>query len=423
MSEPLKLTDFDILGIIKLRDVKGIEKYVTKIQKTNAESEQTEYFSRSKEYYNVKSLSELSNEREELKRLLTREYGKRNFVILENMLNCSARSYFKKFEEYILSGQNENSRIQMDMARKCMEEDTRNILVLLANNGLISVNPKLVLPQSDENCQKRAIEMDNKAVLYIFSKALELDNKELSNIEVLTPGYGSIYIGPFLKEMYGVDYTNIFKSKYISESSRIVDAESPKQLVSNQRIFNNNSKVILLDDNVGTGDTMQELKETLSKSGINVVASGAVQYNWRNYYKVSVGKKEGINRFDTSKFDFINPINYAGHKLYSHAIDLLHSSGEEYENYLNSKSYRLENCCDIEGAVLRGIICAKRTGLNLCKASESISEQDEVMLPEYQNVLARINVSSQSITDKIVKQVEELILKDAEKDIGILEEI
>ena len=28
MSEPLKLTDFDILGIIKLRDVKGIEKYV-----------------------------------------------------------------------------------------------------------------------------------------------------------------------------------------------------------------------------------------------------------------------------------------------------------------------------------------------------------------------------------------------------------
>lgn len=118
MSEPLKLTDFDILGIIKLRDVKGIEKYVTKIQKTNVETEQTEYFSRSKEYYNVKSLSELSNEREELKKLLTREYGKRNFVILENMLNCSARSYFKKFEEYILSGQSEESGIQMDMAKK-----------------------------------------------------------------------------------------------------------------------------------------------------------------------------------------------------------------------------------------------------------------------------------------------------------------
>ena len=68
------------------------------------------------------------------------------------MLNCSARSYFKKFEEYILSGQSEESGIQMDMAKKCMEEDTRNILVLLANKGLIKVNPKLVLPQSDENC-------------------------------------------------------------------------------------------------------------------------------------------------------------------------------------------------------------------------------------------------------------------------------
>lgn len=423
MSESLKLTDFDILGIIKLKDVEGIEKYVTKIQKANAETEQTEYFSRSKEYYNVKSLSELSNEREELKKLLTREYGKRNFVILENMLNCSARSYFKKFEEYILSGQSEDTRVQMNMARKCMEEDTKNILVLLSNKGIINVNPKFILPQSDENCQKRAIEMDNKAILYIFSKALELDSSNLDNIEIVTPGYGSMYIGPFIKEMYGIDYTNIFKSKYISESSKIVDSESPKQLVSNQRIFNDDINVILLDDNVGTGDTMQELKESLSKNGVNVVASGAVQYNWRNYYKVSVGKKEGINRFDASKFDFVNPINYAGHKLYSHAIDLLHSSGEEYESYLNSKSYRLRECCDIEGAILRGIICAKRTGLNLCNASESISKQDEILLPKYQDINVDINNSSQRVTNKVIKIVENLILRDAEKDIEILKEV
>lgn len=420
MSEPLKLTDFDILGIIKLKDVKGIEKYVTKIQKSNSKSEQFEYFSRSKEYYNVKSLSELANEREELKKLLTREHGKRNFVIVENMLNCSARSYFKKFEEYILSEQSEDVRVQVDIARKCMEEDTKNLLVLLSNKGIININPRLILPKSDENCSKRAIEMDNKAILYIFCKTLDLDKCEFKNLEILTPGYGSIYIGPFIKEMYGLDYTNIFKSKYISESSKTIDSEIPKRLVSNQRIFDNDMNVIVLDDNIGTGDTMQELKESLSQNGVNVVASGAVQYNWRNYYKVSVGKKDGINRFDTNKFDYVNPINYAGHKLYSHAIDLLHSSGEEYESYLNSKSYRVSECCDIEGAILRGLICAKRAGLNLCNASENISSQDEALLPQYQNIPVSINKSSKQVTNKVIKLVEELILRDAEKDMDIL---
>lgn len=94
MDQILELKDFDVLGIIRLKDVKGIEKYVTPILDKNGEV--IEYLSRSKEYYNVKSMSELSMERELLKMQLTREISRRNFVILENMLNCSARVYFKK---------------------------------------------------------------------------------------------------------------------------------------------------------------------------------------------------------------------------------------------------------------------------------------------------------------------------------------
>ena len=68
---------------------------------------------------------------------------------------------------------------------------------------------------------------------------------------------------------------------------------------------------------------------------------GAVQFNWRNYYRVSVGEKKDIDRFETSDFDIITPINYAGHKLYRNAKNLLLSSGgADYIKYLESKAYR-----------------------------------------------------------------------------------
>ena len=52
MVEKLKLQDFDILGILELKDIQGIEKFVTPIK--DEEGRTKSYLSRSKEYYNVK---------------------------------------------------------------------------------------------------------------------------------------------------------------------------------------------------------------------------------------------------------------------------------------------------------------------------------------------------------------------------------
>ena len=170
MNEKIDLKDFDIIGIISLNDVDGIEKYVTPVR---IDDKIVTYLSRSKEYYNVKSMTELALEREELKNKLTRELTKRNFVILENMLNCSGKVYFKKFEEYITKGKNEKNRFQLQQAEKCLIEDVKNILVLLQNKGLIEIDPYNILPVGDENSAKRSIEMDNKAMLYMFTKSLK----------------------------------------------------------------------------------------------------------------------------------------------------------------------------------------------------------------------------------------------------------
>lgn len=403
MGEKVRLKEFDILGLIKLNEVQGIEKYVTPIVE---DGKITSYLSRSKEYYNVKSMTELAVEREALGQILTREQSKRNFVIIENMLNCSGRVYFKKFEQYIASGKSEASELQLARAEECLMEDVKNMLVIFQNQGLIQVDPQKRLPGGLENSEKRAIEMDNKAVLYIFAKSLKMTKKP-EEIEVLTPGYGSIYMGPFLKAMHGYNFTNTLKSKYIEESRN--SQETPiNQLMSSDRAFEKGKTVLLLDDNIGTGKTMEELKQSLRAVGIENTISGAAQYNWRNYYRVSVGEKTGIERPDVSKFDILTPINYAGHKLYKHAIDLLHSSGSEYIKYLQSKSYRKEEHSDIKGAVIRAATCLSKTGLQLGEElKEYILPENEIgevkeILPEFKG---KTNCISNPIALEIMKRI------------------
>ena len=202
MSEKIRLSEFDILGVIDLNDLRdaiGIEKYLTPVIEGG---KVVKYLSRSKEYYNVKNMTELATERENLGHLLTRERNKRNFVIIENMLNCSGKVFFKKFEQYIASGKSERVAEELSQAKECMMEDVTNMLTIFEEQGCINLDSKKRLPGGFENAEKRTIEMDNKAILYLFAKSLKM-TKNPEDIEVLTPGYGSIYIGPFLKAVYG----------------------------------------------------------------------------------------------------------------------------------------------------------------------------------------------------------------------------
>lgn len=366
MEEKIELKDFDILGIITLKDIAGIEKYVTPI--VEQEGEVKEYLSRSKEYYNVKSMAELSTEREELKRIMTRQLSKRNFVVLENMLNCSAKVYFKKFEEYIKSNKNQKIKEQMEQAQECLIEDVKNVIVVLSGKGLIKISEGNILPKGIENSERRAIEMDNKAILYLWIKSLNM-NKNIDDVEILTPGYGSVYIGPFFKAMYGYDYTNMLKSKYIEDTLQ-TEVKDIASILSSTRILEKDKITMLIDDNIGTGTTMSEITQMLKDEGINKIISGAVQYNWRNYLRVSIGDKTDIDRFEINDFDIVSPINYAGHKFYSHAINMLHSSGAEYVKYLKTKSYRQEEYPDLKAALDRGIFYARNVGVEMAEGRE-----------------------------------------------------
>lgn len=364
--EKLELKDFDLLGIINLQDAYGIESLVTPVMSSG---KTISYLSRSKEYYNVKSMKELSQMREKLKELLTERVSKKNFVILEYMLNCSARVYFKKFEEYIKNGKSGNYRIELQQAEKCLMEDTASMISVLEGRKIDKRFITNILPTGDENCERRFIEMDNKAILYLFAKGIQKLNIG-NNFEVLTPGYGSMYIGPFLKVKCGYDYSNMMKSKYIDETNGVI-SQSLTDLLSNDKILSSSVGILLLDDNIGTGSTMVDVKQKLKKIGKDNILSGAVQYNWRNYYRVSIGEKTDIERFEVDDYDFLTPFNYAGHKLYEHAVNALNSGGTEYIEYLNSKGYRMnDKYSDIVGDLLRGLTWAGKANLELISLKE-----------------------------------------------------
>lgn len=171
--------------------------------------------------------------------------------------------------------------------------------------------------------------------------------------------------------------------------------------MSSDRPLESGKTVLLLDDNIGTGSTMSEIQKQLVDKNVKSIISGAVQYNWRNYFRVSIGEKKDIDRFEVNDFDIVTPFNYAGHKLYKHAIDLLHSSGNEYIEYLNSKSYRKEEYCDLVGSIYRSLICASRVKLNLA---------EDLALPydiesESVNLLDRYKDGPKNITNPISSKI------------------
>ena len=87
-------------------------------------------------------------------------------------------------------------------------------------------------------------------------------------------------------------------------------------------------------------------------------------------------------------------------------------SEESYIEYLKSKSYRKQNCCDLEGSVQRALICAQNTGLVLT---------DKILLGSNLNntysieLLDRYKNGPQQVTNPISKKIIESIIKNMEQ--------
>lgn len=120
-------------------------------------------------------------------------------------------------------------------------------------------------------------------------------------------------------------------------------------------------------------------------------------------------------RFEINDYEIITPINYAGHKLYKHAVDALNSSGNDYIEYLNTKHYRISEYSDLTGAFLRGITWAEKANLDLIGNLENSKLENEV-LDCYKNSPKNVeNSFSQKMIEKIRENIISFGIEDDEK--------
>ena len=330
-NEKVNLYEFDSNGIIDLNDNTGVEELVEPLNNGR-------YLSRNASYYEAKTYSELAHERERLSKILTDDISKKNFVILEYLSNASAKVYFEELKKKI--DNQENNVIE---AQKCFEEDCTNIVRLFKNEPLHK--PIYKLPNGDSKILERHIEMDNKQLLYMFCSNLKFSKPK----HILTPGLGSIFVGPMLKSMYGFDYTNILFSLYSKdEKLRSISTQKDfEETLSNNLWNTTKDELVLIDDNVGSCNTMNTIRKQLKEKGKNC-KFGAIKYNWNFYNQVKHGELDHPT-FDIGDVDFLTILDDPGYWIMRDSINALkEKGGDAYVDIMEQEGLRQDKIPDIQ---------------------------------------------------------------------------
>jgi len=348
--EKLNLKQFDLLGIFTLTDAVGIEKLVTKCSEG--------YLSRSLLYYSTMSYKERSGLREELKQLLINscQLSSKAFVIAENMLNCSAKVYYNELKKKF----NTKDDAYYELARKCLIEDTKNLINLIEGKP-VTINPGLVLPETQDLTESRMIEMDNKSLLYAFTKSFFVTKP----YHLVTPGLGSIYLGPFFNVLHGLDFSNILLSLYherVDDPKGKVREHMLNNLMDNRGFMERKDPVLVLDDNIVTGATVNKTAKMLFDAGLEVEI-GAVQYNWVNYCAVKSGAAHSPT-FDIEKISFLTPIDFNDNRnLLTAGINALAEGGDEYIKLFKSRGFRQADKSDVQLLIEVGLKYAEKSNI------------------------------------------------------------
>lgn len=373
----------DVLGMFEMNvNNSNILDYVTKYN--------DKYLSRNyQQYYVFDSVKDLLDRREKLINILINENSNLNndekYVVLENILNVSARLYY-------LSGLSNSIELQTDKINGNYDMFVSDII------NFVSFMKKIGLPlefkdykEMNDNFnieevlhRKIQVEFDNKS--YILNYVNELvklfKDLELEDYFVITPGYGSIYLGPFVSSMTDKYSSLLLYSQYKKTGiERIDNNRDFKNLIVNSSRFNGN-QIILLDDNMGTGTTMKTIRNGLNSCGYDVKLTGSYQYTFDRLQEFSI-RDRGQELFNVYEQDLLTPINYPRHQILESAVARFKDSPQNCISYLNLFGYHSNLRSDYQQMVNDSLFYYNRfTGKNLY--------QDELLKESSQKLIKRL---------------------------------
>lgn len=384
MDEYLNKTD--ILGIFEIvPNNSKILPYLTKVD--------NKYLSRNyQKYYNFENQNDLLLRREKLINIIIKENDKlmddEKYIILENILNISSRIYYLNCLNNILS----NKQINITNIYNNFVTDIINY-----NNFIAGIDEEIKFHEFKKNnfifnekkvlLEKKQIELDNKIYIYNYVKSVNyvLNKLGIEKYTVVTPGFGSIYIGPFMTAMYGNESTILLYSQYKKTNIEQIDNyENIKNLIAQETKLENQN-IVLLDDNVGTGTTLSKVTSMLKNEKYNVILSGAYQYTFDRLQEFSI-KSRNQEMFEPSQIDLLTPVNYPRHQITETASKKLEISGKEYINYLKAFGYHSKKISDYDRMILDGLYFFHRYTDETMEKCDNLKNSSKIlvkkMLPE-----------------------------------------
>lgn len=254
------------------------------------------------------------------------------------------------------------------------------------------------MPEGDRKILERHIEMDNKQVLYMFCSNLKFSKPK----HILTPGLGSIFVGPMLKSMYGFDYTNILFSLYSKdEKLRNISAKKSFEDICSNNLWNTTeNELVLIDDNVGSCNTMNTIRGQLEERGKSC-KFGAIKYNWDFYNQVKHGELEH-STFDVKDVDFLTILDDPGYWIMRDSIKALKEiGGDAYVELMRQEGLHQDKVPDIQV---------------LMQLAEKYSQSADVDL--YDMSGTKIKKSSAFLCTNLKKQIIEMIRDLQSQDWG-----
>ena len=314
----------DCLGVLHLKEVsKNLQYFTTKVPKG--------FLSRNALYYTPKKLREISLLRKQILSYLC-DNKFENYIILDYAIQFSAQTY------YFLMSKNEDNKL-IQQAKDCLEEDIANFVQFIENGNIFT--SKVDLPINDTLIEIRNIELDNKLLVYSYVK----NCKNIKAI-IITPGLGSILIGPFFKAIWGNDYQNILYSRFKNQDHlKTIEYSSL------------DNDLYLIDDNIGSGFTTEELMILLKKH--NLLGCSSVEYDWFLYDIISKGHSP-YTKFNYNLYDKLTLITTRNHKFLDTLVNTLKNNPENYQSYLQENKFHKFGKTDLQISIGIGVQKAKK---------------------------------------------------------------
>lgn len=184
--------------------------------------------------------------------------------------------------------------------------------------------------------------------------------------------------------LYPQSFSYLRSSSYDNTHHLDLSIEDQVGLLSNE--YSKTAKVILIDDNVGTGTTMKTLKSVLGHA-FDEVTTCVLECRWEPFFATAE-----YPSFDLNEIDLITPLEYRYYKRFDEEINHLKLSKDLNLKYYRDRFYKLNfvyNNHDFDDFLLRSNVIEDR--FNRLQAT----------IEKYKILMSHVKLDSDETQDRI----------------------